>query len=341
MGGAWWTTCTRAQDMRQTSLERRFRRGGDGNDWYDDDANDKQLEVYDLFAGAGGFTQGAYEAGCRVVFACDASEEAIDTHRRNHPSAQHWCCKLPRNDLPLPQDGRPFHLHGSPPCVRFSTQNTTNRAEGDRHDAERLVEWYLRLAVTSGATSWTMEQVPSRHVISIVERIRSQYRRRVAYAVFDLRLVGVPQTRKRLVAGTPRLIAKLQRRAATPVPRSVRDIIENCRGTHIRNSKGWRKSKLAVGPNGPKYTYEKASWTDFCHEVGGPAPTVVAQHALTWVSPLEPSVPHAVLTPCELAALQTFPSDYKFPTNKSQAYLQIGNAVPPRWSCVFCCRRRW
>ena len=31
----------------------------------------------------------------------------------------------------------------------------------------------------------------------------------------------------------------------------------------------------------------------------------------------------------ELAALQTFPADYKLPERKQEACLQVGNAVPP------------
>ena len=46
------------------------------------------VEVFDLFCGAGGFSQGAVQAGHRVVFACDSDPESIATHERNHP---HGC----------------------------------------------------------------------------------------------------------------------------------------------------------------------------------------------------------------------------------------------------------
>ena len=84
------------------------------------------IEVWDLFCGAGGFSEGARAAGCRVAFACDSNEEAIKTHRRNHPETVHRCCELPC-ELPLPTDGRLFHLHGSPPCQRFSKINKNNK----------------------------------------------------------------------------------------------------------------------------------------------------------------------------------------------------------------------
>lgn len=63
----------------------------------------------------------------------------------------------------------------------------------------------------------------------------------------------------------------------------------------------------------------------------GLAPTVVARHALTWVVGTgESKVDRQTLTIQELAALQTFPPDYTFPSKKFDAYVLIGNAIPPR-----------
>ena len=54
--------------------------------------------IYDFFAGAGGFSTGARQAGCRVVYACDNNADALATHKRNHPEAEHAC--LGRQDQP-------------------------------------------------------------------------------------------------------------------------------------------------------------------------------------------------------------------------------------------------
>jgi len=66
------------------------------------------LEVYDFFAGAGGFSTGARQAGCRVVYVCDNNAEALATHKRNHPEAEHACLTLPSAEAvaKLPTDGR-------------------------------------------------------------------------------------------------------------------------------------------------------------------------------------------------------------------------------------------
>lgn len=190
----------------------------------------------------------------------------------------------------------------------------------------------MKFALTSPATSWSMEQVAAPEIVSMVERMRCKHRNALAYAVFDFSKLGVPQMRKRLIAGSPHIIAKLLRATAEQNRRCVKSVIAKCRGTHIRSSKKWlsRTPIANPKPGGSRFTYVKAGWNDFCHPVDGLSPTVVGRHALTWVTPTGKEGWHDVLYPSELAALQTFPPTYKWPTNKFQAYLQIGNAVPPR-----------
>jgi DNA (cytosine-5)-methyltransferase 1 len=283
------------------------------------------LEVYDLFCGAGGFSTGAMAAGCTVVFACDSNEEAINTHRRNHPSTSHRVCELPC-DLPLPSDGRMFHLHGSPPCQRFSSINKNYDQWRDKEPAMNLVEWYIRFALDSRATSWSMEQVAAPEVVSIVEKVRKENHSRVAYAIIDFYSLGIPQHRKRLIAGSPHLIAKLLRETEQHAPRSIRSAIAKPRGTHVRASCSWKSKKKVNG----KWIYTPASINDFCYSIDGPSPTVLGQHVLVWVVPSGTSGWYNRLTPSELAALQTFPPGYKLPSGKTEAYQQVGNAVPPR-----------
>lgn len=48
----------------------------------------------DLFAGAGGSTTGATQAGARVVIAANHWRLAVDTHQANHPDTQHDCADI-------------------------------------------------------------------------------------------------------------------------------------------------------------------------------------------------------------------------------------------------------
>lgn len=287
------------------------------------------LEVFDLFCGAGGFSTGAAAAGCKIAFACDSDKEAVNTHRLNHPDAAHWTCKLPRDDLPFPTDGRKFHLHGSPPCQRFSTasggKGSTEHALGE---AKGLIEWYLGTALASGASSWSMEQVSSPAVVEIVERFRRANRSQLDWAVFHFDALGVPQTRSRLLAGSPELIARLRRLQKASPRRSVRDVVRVCRGTHLRNSKCWTKSKR-TGPEA-KIVYTKASPEDFCFPVEVASPTILAHRELTWVTFVNGKAKRrSSMKPREAAALQTFPRRYRLPVDRQAAQRLVGNAVPP------------
>lgn len=213
------------------------------------------LEVYDFFAGAGGFSEGARQAGCNVVWACDNDPLALEAHAVNHPRTEHCLAALPmpRSEWPFPTDGRAFHAHFSPPCQKFSATNTRFRTEGDLAQASDLITWSVETALASGATSWSLEEVVSPHVIALLEVVRKRHPTRVAYAAFDLTELGVPQTRTRLLAGPPALISRLMRQRNRGSIQSVRDAIAKPRGTHIRNAKSWVGSKQYVPGHSIRY----------------------------------------------------------------------------------------
>ena len=48
----------------------------------------------DLFAGLGGFTEGAEQAGVKIVGFANHWREAVDIHAANHPHAQPVCQDL-------------------------------------------------------------------------------------------------------------------------------------------------------------------------------------------------------------------------------------------------------
>ena len=301
--------------------------------------DDKKLELYDYFSGAGGFSTGAAQAGCRVVYVCDSCPNALETHRRNHRDARHQCAQLPNADAvaQLPTDGRRFHVHCSPPCIKLSPINRVNAFEmrtgtEQQQHAVNMVEWSLNMMLSSCATSWSLEQVASPEVIAALKRARRTHPGKVAWVRLDFALLGVPQNRVRLIAGTPRLVARLQRLCGRSRRRTVRDVLPNARGSHVRHGQSHKGSWLRVNrkPGQTKYVTVKAAWSDNCRSIDQPSPTVRGRHAHTWVTMSAGKVArHTVLLPSELAALQTFPHDYKLPQRKFDAYLQVGNAVPP------------
>ena len=84
------------------------------------------------------------------------------------------------------------------------------------------------------------------------------------------------------------------------------------------------KKRLALVPEGKSLyknysdAWKKSPWDK-------PSCTVKENHGGTNIHPKLPRC----LTPRELAALQSFPDDFKFKGSKKWQLVQIGNAVPP------------
>ncbi len=101
------------------------------------------MRAVDLFAGWGGFTEGAEQAGASVVWAANHWPMAVEAHAANHPGTHHECqdlrqadwSKLPPHDL----------LLASPACQGHSqAANGVRKASPDvhaRHDALRATAW--------------------------------------------------------------------------------------------------------------------------------------------------------------------------------------------------------
>lgn len=297
------------------------------------------LELYEFFAGAGGFSTGAAQAGCKVVYVCDNSASALETHKRNHPGTEHQCAELPNDDAAakLPTDGRRYHVHCSPPCVRMSKMNAVNVQMGNkgvsgRQGAVNLIEWSLEMMLASQCTSWSLEQVGEREVVQVVERLSKKHPGRIGYAIIDFSELGVPQTRVRLIAASPRLLACLLRKRSAARRQSVRQAIPEPRGTHVRQGQTHKRLGLRTSRKHGQtmYHYRKATWSDNCRPISRPAHTVRGGHSHVWVTIEKGKVlRHDVMHANEMAALQTFPPNYKLPKRKNDACVQVGNAVPP------------
>ena len=95
------------------------------------------MRAVDLFAGCGGFTEGATATGrVRVVWAGNHWRIACDTHALNHPETAHVCQDLQQADWSLV----PAHdlLLASPACQGHSQARGKDRPH---HDAARSTAW--------------------------------------------------------------------------------------------------------------------------------------------------------------------------------------------------------
>ncbi len=100
--------------------------------------------IVDLFAGGGGASTGIEQAlGQSVYVAVNHSPAAIEMHRRNHPSARHYCESV-FDVVPLEATrGRPVGLlWASPDCTDFSrAKGAKPKAKNTRGLAWVVVKW--------------------------------------------------------------------------------------------------------------------------------------------------------------------------------------------------------
>ncbi len=156
------------------------------------------MNAIDLFAGMGGFTEGARQAGIRVVWAANHWRAAVDCHSENHPETKHDCQDLQQADW----TAVPRHdiLLASPSCQGHSRARGSDKP---RHDSARATAW----AVVSCAEVHLPHLVVCENVVEwgawALWPAWCQAMGALGYAVaphvVDAADYGVPQNRKRLI----------------------------------------------------------------------------------------------------------------------------------------------
>lgn len=318
----------------------------------------------DIFAGAGGLTEGLRQAGFRVIGAVELDDLACQTYRLNHRRVRLWAedvRKLPgttvRSALKL-KKGELDLLAACPPCQGFSTMRTKNGNTWTRDVRNDLIFDVLRLVRALLPRAVMIENVPRLGDNQRFQDFRRSLERlgyEVEWDVLDAADFGVPQRRRRLVMlasreARPNFADKVKRRRTVrqfigdmPTPSRSRDPLHNypvIRSDKVRalirkipkdggsRSALGRRSQLECHKNfdGYRDVYGRMSW-DL------PSPTITGG----CINPskgrfLHPSANRAI-TLREAALLQSFPKSYRFPIagNRYAVALMIGNALPPEF----------
>lgn len=293
-----------------------------------------RVPVVDLFCGAGGFSCGAALAGHTVRLAVDSDDTALEWHKKNHPQADHYAYSLPDDRLlaQLPAPDTMWHFHGSPPCQLLS-QAAGGGQRKDRWDEGLAnIRFYINLVLERRPASWTMEQVPNDVVLGLLEAYRARHPEVVDYTVVNMQHFGVPQARKRVIAGSPWIVKRiLDLRDPMQAPR----VIDFCHGRPkgavglkgTSTSQGSKKNPLRKKafhrPSRLIPRERRVKKSGVC----GPAPTVTALSTLRWTDDQLDTI--RMLSVREEAQLQTFPDSYKFPDRGKEGHRMVGNSIPP------------
>lgn len=168
----------------------------------------KTIRTIDLFAGAGGITEGFRQAGANCLFANDFNPHACETFQYNHPqvemvpgpiqdlNAEHIRkrLKLEKGDLEV--------LVGGPPCQGFSINAPERFIEDPRNS---LFKHYLRFVDEFAPKTFMFENVPGMLSLGggkIFDTITRQMQKRGYRTSARILLAahyGVPQARWRMI----------------------------------------------------------------------------------------------------------------------------------------------
>ena len=289
------------------------------------------MRVVDLFCGGGGFSCGATQAGAEVVLSVEWDAKIAAIYKANFPPGERHEVRVeelggdPESMASeiramIKEDEEPLHVHGSPPCQKLSniSMQRMNVAEG-----MRLVRWFLDVVEASKPPSWTMEQVPHPKLLEYLTQ------RGIAWHVVTASDHGVPQKRRRVIAGTPEIIAALQRAEGsgpTAVPRHYFPDLQPPERFRLQN--GTDNQSLYGGG------YRKFLPGEGTRSLDEPCHTILARGKRLRIYDTQTKDFLRKITHRECATLQGFPDDFKFAPEggrefKTRTMLIAGNAVPP------------
>ncbi|HEG43830.1 MAG TPA: DNA (cytosine-5-)-methyltransferase [Phycisphaerales bacterium] len=318
-------------------------------------SNAKRTEMpkraIDLYSGIGGWDLGLKMAGIKTVASYDYWKPANLTHSMNFTTPV-FCediRKLPLDNLPTKVD----FIVGSPPCTQFSYSN--RGGGGDIQDGLVDIRKFLEVVEYLKPKYWAMENVP--RVKTIIEReiepggsLQEYKNLFTAIEIFDCSDYGLPQARKRMVAGNfPIELLRLYSQKTSPktlgeVVNSLQNhtVIDPLHGiklnaqeiSEIELETELDKEELRMNSEAKTYhpVYNKMSFPDRLDRSSRTVTalcTRVSRESIVIENPKRKGM-YRRLSIRERACLQGFPITYQFYANSySNKLKMIGNAIPP------------
>jgi DNA (cytosine-5)-methyltransferase 1 len=316
------------------------------------------MTALDIFAGAGGFSLGAEQAGAKVLFAVNHYPAAVRVHHEN----------TKKHTANLLSDAFEFDWHdapdvdmvlASPACQGHSSAATRHGVTAaPRHDALRATAWAVPRCMEVKTPKWVIVENVQRPgqpkgflkwdgfpawKLYMENAGKSQgYGYHVSVQLVNCADFGVPQERWRAI-----IIAV--RKDVSRVPFDLK----------IPKRKKYVGFGKCIDKNVPE-----SAWTPYSRSAKGvkamidsaktylpKAKLMIAQNVTTGCRPRLPSEPvrtittqagqwklvrkkgreheHRDWTGKEYLCGMGFPKNYKMPVNKSDSVLLLGNAIPP------------
>lgn len=292
------------------------------------------LTAIDLFAGSGGYSEGATMAGVDVVWAANHWPAAVEIHATNHPRTAHACQDLHQADWTQV----PTHdlLLASPACQGHSRARGAERAH---HDATRSTAWAVVSALECHRTPVAIvENVPDFCRWALFPAWCSALQAlgySVAPHVVDCADLGVPQNRERVFIVVTRSAhpLDLQLPRFDHVPAASFIDFDAGRWSPIEKP-GRAAATLERIANGRRQHGDRFLTSFYGQTKGGrslqrPIGTITTRDR--WAV-IDGGRMRMISVP-EAARAMSFRRDYRLPERAKDAMHMLGNAVPPLAAC--------
>lgn len=292
------------------------------------------LTAIDLFAGSGGYSEGATMAGVDVVWAANHWPAAVEIHATNHPRTAHACQDLHQADWTQV----PTHdlLLASPACQGHSRARGAERAH---HDATRSTAWAVVSALECHRTPVAIvENVPDFCRWALFPAWCSALQAlgySVAPHVVDCADLGVPQNRERVFIVVTRSAhpLDLQLPRFDHVPAASFIDFDAGRWSPIEKP-GRAAATLERIANGRRQHSDRFLTSFYGQTKGGrslqrPIGTITTRDRWAVID----GDRMRMITVPEAARAMSFRRDYRLPERAKDAMHMLGNAVPPLAAC--------
>jgi DNA (cytosine-5)-methyltransferase 1 len=295
------------------------------------------MRMIDMFAGLGGFTEGAVMAGQRVVWAGNHWGPAVHYHSRNHPGTPMVCQDLHQaNWLQVP---RHEGVLASPACQGHTPARGKEQAH---HDAQRATAWAVVSAVECHRPQIVIvENVPG-FLQWVLYPAWKAALEALGYAlgvhVLDAADFGVPQNRVRVFIVATRSKRPLRLSFEKLPPVAFGSVVDLDSGTWSRVRKPGRSVKtlkrILQG--------RRDCGRDFVIPYYGSGSGLTGRSLQRPIGTITTRARWAIvrgnemrmLTVGETRAAMGFRADYALPENVALATHLLGNGVPPPMSAA-------
>lgn len=324
------------------------------------------VKCISLFSGAGGLDVGAEQAGAEIVACVENDHDSAETLRLNSRSTSKLIIEKSIVDVSFGnfRGISPLIVIGGPPCQPFSKNGywvkNENRLIG--RDPRNMLSEFLRAVYESQPDGFLFENVDSLLHPTNKETLNSFLSDAAELGYFctlhraNSADYGVPQKRKRVfVFGIKNGVGPLPTPCPTHSAHSEVDGLKPYEGVgrfiagfdtprffepnEIANEGTYYQELVAVPP-GKNYialsslenyrgrTFRSGGrFWNFLQKLHPDLPSItIAAQPGPWVGPFHWN--NRRLRVPEIAAIQTFPKNYRFHGNRRSVHKQIGNAVP-------------